>query len=117
MNRALQFSYRDYENFDKPEWDMLKDVCSSLYPDEELLFESVYSLIDIENKASSINQRKGILDDINDVITRTYYKNEADATEFYSNTMMRKKANGGKYNEKFLDYEPLDEDSNEDHED
>ena len=106
-----------YENFDKPEWDMLKDVCSSLYPDEELLFESVYSLIDIENKASSINQRKGILDDINDVITRTYYKNEADATEFYSNTMMRKKANGGKYNEKFLDYEPLDEDSNEDHED
>lgn len=97
-----------YENFEDTEWNILKEVCTELYPDEELLFETLYSLIDIENKASGINQRKGILDDINQVIKKTYYKNEDDATEFYSNTMIRKKENGGKYNEKFLDYEAVD---------
>ena len=103
-----------YENFGKEEWDLLKEVCNELYPEEELLFEAVYSLIDIENQASGINQRKGILDEINTTISKTYYKNEADATEFYSNTMIRKKESGGKYNEKFLDYEQVDAEFNED---
>lgn len=94
-----------YENFGKSEWDLLKDVCKELYPEEQLLFESVYSLIDIENKASGLNQRKGILDEVNSTIVKTYYRDEKDATDFYSNTMIRKKESGGKYNEKFLDYE------------
>lgn len=98
-----------YENFGTSEWDLLKQVCEELYPDEQLLFESVYSLIDIENSASGLNQRKGILDEVNSTITKTYYKNEEDATEYYANSMMRKKESGGKYNEKFLDYEPDDE--------
>lgn len=98
-----------YENFGKSEWDLLKQVCEELYPEEQLLFESVYSLIDIENSASGLNQRKGILDEVNSTITKTYYRNEEDATEYYANSMMRKKDSGGKYNEKFLDYEPDDE--------
>ena len=98
------------------EWDLLKEVCNELYPDEELLFESLYSLIDIENKASGINQRKGILDELNSAISKTHYKNEEDATAFYSNTMIRKKENGGKYNEKFLDYEQSEEEFEEDEE-
>lgn len=98
-----------YENFGKSEWDLLREVCSELYPEEQLLFESVYSLIDIENKASGLNQRKGILDAVNDTISKTYYRDEEDALSFYANTMIRKKENGGKYNEKFLDYESLDE--------
>ena len=105
-----------YENFEKPEWDLLKKVCDELYPEEKLLFEAAYSLVDIENKASSINQRKGILDEVNETITKTYYKDEADATNFYSDTMLRKKENGGKYNEKFLDYEPLEDEFSDDEE-
>ncbi len=103
-----------YENFGKDEWDLLKKVCKELYPEEELLFEAVYSLIDIENQASGINQRKGILDEINSMISKTYYKDEDDATAFYSNTMIRKKESGGKYNEKFLDYEQVDAEFSED---
>ena len=103
-----------YENFGKDEWDLLNKVCTELYPEEKLLFEAVYSLIDIENQSSGINQRKGILEEINNTISKTYYKDEEDATEFYTNTMIRKKESGGKYNEKFLDYEQVDAEFAED---
>lgn len=99
-----------YENFGQDEWDLLEKVCHEMYPKEELLFETAYSLVDIENRASGMNQRKGILDEVNETISKTYYRDEEDATDFYSKTMTRKKENGGKYNEKFLDYEPLDTD-------
>ena len=106
-----------YENFGKAEWDLLKKVCEEAYPDEKLLFEAAYSLVDIENKASGLNQRKGILEEVNNVISKTYYKNEEDATSFYTNIMLRKKENGGKYNEKFLDYDPLDSEFDDEEQD
>ena len=104
------------DNFGFDEWNILKDVCDELYPKEQLSFEMVYSLIDIENKASSINNRKSIIEDINTTISKTFYRDEEDATMFYSDMMKRKKENGGKYNEKFLDYTPLESefDSEED---
>lgn len=94
--------------FDKTEWDILKQVCDTLYPDEELAFEMMYTMIDLENKASGVNQRKKILDDINNTLKKTFYKNEIDATQFYSDMMVRKKEHGGKYNEKFLDFRPVE---------
>lgn len=93
------------ESFGKYEWDILKDICERLYPDEELAFEMMYSMIDIENNASNVNLRKGILDSLSATIGKTFYKNEEDATAYYSTKMIRKKENGGKYNEKFLDYQ------------
>lgn len=90
------------EAFRKPEWDTLKDVCDEKFPDEELLFEMAYSLIDIENQASSLNQRKGILDTLEKCIKHTFYKDEADATQYYLDQLMRKKTYGGKYDEKFF---------------
>lgn len=92
------------EGFGKEEWDILKKVCDDLYGDQELAFEMMYSLIDIENNASRLNQRKGIIDDIEGIIGKTFYKNEEDATQYYTDKMNRKKDYGGKYNEKFLDY-------------
>ena len=71
-------------------------------------FEMMYTLIDLEIKAAGINQRKEILESINSTIEKTFYRNEDDATQFYSDMMVRKKAHGGKYNEKFLDYQPLE---------
>ena len=105
-----------YENFEAEEWNILKEVCEEMFPDEELTFEMMYSLIDIENKASGVNQRKGILDNVNSIIRKTCYINEKDATEYYTNMMQRKKENGGKYNEKFLDYQPLESEFDEEEE-
>lgn len=96
------------DSFGLEEWEVLKQVCNELYPEEDLVFEMMYTLIDVENKASDVNQRKDILEDINATICKTFYKNEEDATKFYSDMMVRKKENGGKYNEKFLDYQPLE---------
>lgn len=96
------------DNFGHSEWEILKRVCKELFPDEELAFEMMYTLVDMENKASGINDRKDILNKITSAIGNTCYKNEEDATNFYSDMMIRKKENGGKYNEKFLDFQPLE---------
>ena len=89
---------------------------AELYPDEELAFEMAYSLIDIENRSNSLNQRKGVIDSLENCIQRTFYKNEDDATEYYLNQVSRKKDLGGKYNEKALDSsydEPSEDDEDE----
>lgn len=105
-----------YENFEAEEWNILKEVCEEMFPDEELAFEMMYSLVDVENKSSGVNQRKGILDSVNSIIGKTCYKNEEDATQYYTDMMHRKKENGGKYNEKFLDYQPLESEFDEEEE-
>lgn len=90
------------ETFKKEEWNILRDVCMKMYPDEKLTFEMMYSLIDIENRANSLNHRKGILDQLEDCIERTFYADENDATRYYQNRLERKKQLGGKYDEKFF---------------
>lgn len=105
-----------YENFEAEEWNILREVCEEMFPGEELAFEMMYSLVDVENKSSGVNQRKGILDSVNSIIGKTCYKNEEDATQYYTNMMQRKKENGGKYNEKFLDYQPLESEFDEEEE-
>lgn len=100
------------EEFGKEEWDILQSVCQKLYGEQELAFEMMYSLIDVESNAVGMNQRKGIIDDLEKVILRTFYQNEDDATQYYMDKMNRKKNYGGKYNKKFLDYgnqQPEDE--------
>jgi len=99
------------EAFKKEEWDILKEVVEELYPDEELAFEMSYSLVDVENRATSLNQRKGILNELESCIKKTFYKDEEDATAFYLSQMVRRKELGGKYNEKVLDdsYDELTE--------
>lgn len=103
------------EGFGKEEWDTLKSVCQELYGDHELAFEMMYSLIDVESNATGMNQRKGIIDDLEKVIARTFYQNEDDATKYYMDKMKRKKDYGGKYNEKFLSYgnQPPEEETDE----
>lgn len=105
-------------SFGKEEWDILQSVCQELYGDQELVFEMMYSLIDVESNAVGMNQRKGIIDELEKVISRTFYQNEDDATQYYMDKMIRKKDYGGKYNEKFLSYgnQPLEEEMDEESE-
>lgn len=91
------------EAFCKEEWDTLKDVCSELYPDDELSFEMLYSMIDIENRANSLNQRKGILDQLESCIKHNFYSDEADATQYYLDRVRRKQAYGGNFDSRILD--------------
>ena len=90
------------EAFGKEEWRILKETCFELFPDEEQLFELMYSVLDIENNADGMNQRKGVLDNIENAIRCNFYQNEDDATNYYSAKLSRKRDMGGKYNEKFF---------------
>lgn len=90
-------------NFGSEEWEILKGICDRLYPDEELSFEMMYSLIDIENRADGLSKRKDVIGELDQTIENTFYKNEKDATQYYSEKMMRKRDAGGKYNAKFLE--------------
>ncbi len=92
------------ETFGKEEWALLKSVCEEIAPEEELLFEMAYTLLDQENYSNGLNQRKGILNNLEKTIQHTFYKNEEDATRYYSSTVNRKQEYGGKYNEKFLEH-------------
>ena len=62
----------------------------------------LYSLIDTENQANSVNQRKGILDSLEKCIKHNFYRDESDATQYYTQQLERKKDLGGRYNEKFF---------------
>ena len=84
------------------EWEMLGDICQKAYPEEQLAFEMMYSLIDIEKRATGLHQRKGVLDALTECISHTFYQNEEDATRFYMERMERKKRYGGKYDEKIF---------------
>lgn len=102
---AKEFEDPDWiqnESFGKDEWDILKQVCEELYPDEELSFEMMYSLIDTEARINSVNERKGILNSLESCIRKTFYSDEEDATNYYRIQLERKKNLGGKYNEKFF---------------
>ncbi len=91
------------DNFGKNEWDVLKAVCDELYPDEKLLFEMAYRLVDLEAKAFGQNNRNGLLKEIENSVHRTFYKDEDDAMAFYLEKQKRKKEKGGEYNEKFFE--------------
>lgn len=90
------------EAFGADEWNILKEVCNDLYPDENLSFEMMYSLIDTEASFNSVNDRKGILGSLESCIRKTFYSNEDDATAYYKEQLERKRSMGGKYNEKFF---------------
>lgn len=102
------------ESFGNSEWETLKQVCNDTFRDEDLAFEMMYSLIDIENRATGINNRKGILDDLESAIRKTFYKNEEDALTFYRDNLTRSKELGGQYREQFFDGLPEEADSEPD---
>lgn len=99
-------------NYSKTEWNLLKEVCEEEAPEEELLFEMMYSLLDEESRRNSLNQRMKIKDSLKKVIQNNFYKNEEDATEYYSERIQRKKELGGKY-KVFIDEENVQAIANE----
>ena len=69
---------------------------------DNLALEMMSSLIDVENRATSLHDRKGILDTLEQCLKRDFYEDEKDATDYYRNQLKRKKDLGGKYNERFF---------------
>lgn len=93
-------------NFGEREWEILRETCNDVCEREgihgELIFEMLYSLVDIENRSNSVIGRKGIVDALEHCIKSTFYEDEEDARKYYSAQLERKRELGAKYNEKFF---------------
>lgn len=93
------------ENFGKAEWDLLEKICKSSdeFKEQTLLFETMYNLIDVENRASGLDKRKDIMNKLDNIIGNTFYKNYDDACQYYAEEMERRRDLGAKYREKFFE--------------
>lgn len=90
-------------SFKKKEWDLLRRICEPQANDDEtLLFEMMYTLIDIESKSNLMNNRKGILDQIERTIKKNFYRDADDASNYYFERIKRKKEHGAKYTDNIL---------------
>ena len=90
-------------SFKKKEWDLLQRICDPQENnDETMLFEMMYTLIDIESKSNLMNNRKGILDQIERTIKKNFYKDSTDAAEYYFDRIKRKKEHGAKFTDNIL---------------
>lgn len=65
--------------FGKTEFDIIKQVCSEKFSEEQLLPELVMSLIDIEAKSETISNRYNILNNMEKQIKKCSYQNEKEA--------------------------------------
>lgn len=61
------------------ELQLLREVCTDLYPDEELLPELQSCILDIESKSSAMSQRRNVKKMIESEIKRCYFADEKDA--------------------------------------
>ncbi|MEE0595957.1 MAG: DNA phosphorothioation system sulfurtransferase DndC [Agathobacter sp.] len=69
---------------------------------DNTMMEMMTNLIDVENKAMGLGDRKDILNDLEKCIKKNFYVDEIDATKYYKDQLQRKKDLGAKYNEKFF---------------
>ncbi len=83
--------------FGSTEWDLLSNVCVDLYPDEELLFETVARIVDIERQSSEKKTRYGVIKNVEAQLKKGFYKNEQDAHQYALAKIQRKKKMGATY--------------------
>jgi len=84
-------------SFGSAEWDLLSSVCQDLFPDEELLFETVARIVDIESQATEQKARRGVTKNVETQIKKGFYKNEQDAQQYAMDKVQRKKKMGATY--------------------
>ena len=88
--RGEPFSYQEDlfgSIFGRDEWEILQEICG----DDPIYLELQSSLLDTEQHAIAFALRRGILDELEALIRRCYYRDEADAIEFSNQRSERKR--------------------------
>lgn len=88
--RGEPFSYQEDlfgSIFGRDEWEILQEICG----DDPIYLELQSSLLDTEQHAIAFALRWGILDELEALIRRCYYRDEADAIEFSNQRSERKR--------------------------
>lgn len=91
------------DSFGKEEWDLLAECCQELYPDETLLFELLYSALDMEKRSQKTGNRKGLREDLETLVTSTFYKDENDALAYYTKLNKERREHDLNYASRFFE--------------
>lgn len=75
--------------FGAEEATLLEDVCSKLYPDEELLSGLQRALLDTEAKAAAISNKRNVIQNFEKEIRKAFYRGEDEATQIARNRAHR----------------------------
>lgn len=75
--------------FGATEAELLKEVCTELYPDEQLLAEMQRALLDTEAKAAAISNKRNVILNFEKEIKKAFYRDEADAEQIASTRALR----------------------------
>jgi len=86
--------------FGKGEWELLSNICQEKHPEEQLLFEMVAGIVDVEKTSVDRRKRYGILNAVEAQIKRSFYKDEEDALAYASNRLQRKKEMGASFDQR-----------------
>lgn len=65
--------------FGSAEASILQEACRSVCPDETLMYEMQRSLLDIEAKAAAISNKRNVIQNFEQEIKKSFYRDEADA--------------------------------------
>lgn len=68
---------------------LLEDVCSELYPDEDLLSCLQRALLDTEAKAAAISNKRNVIQNFEKEIKRAFYRDEEEAAQIARNRAHR----------------------------
>ncbi len=109
MGKKLELEYHSGSAYGDEEWQLLQKVCVDMYKEEELAFELSYRLIDIENRFSTLQKRKGIYSSLENEVKKCYFSGEKDAEEFAYQRLNWKKEMGVSYDLKAEKKEDLAE--------
>ena len=69
--------------FGEKEWNLLKETCAEVFPEEELMMNLCSSGLNLEASYTMKATRRGIRGDIEQILKRNMFKNEEDACRFY----------------------------------
>lgn len=75
--------------FGAEEATLLEDVCSKLYPDEELLSGLQRALLDTEAKAAAISNKRNVIQNFEKEIRKAFYRGEDEAAQIARNRAHR----------------------------
>ncbi len=73
------FSYRC---LGPQEWHILEDLCREIHPEEELLLTLCSGLLDIESRYNQMTSRRGVHQELENIVRQCFYANEDDAEQF-----------------------------------
>ena len=68
--------------FGSQEWSILEKTCKDQFPEEELLHTLCSSLLDIESRYNLMTSRRGVNQELEQVVRKCFYANEDDAEQF-----------------------------------